>query len=146
MSDPEPMDIEDVTDELNTALSHQHRSVLQYTAASGSLFGLEVQGVSEKLWGFAQSELHALRRLVEKISALGGDPTTEVAPLRWTPDPAEAVDFLVETESEMVDILKAAIAPTGQEGRSEAIEHVLEHLIMRKQEQVDWLLRARRTP
>ena len=37
-----------------------------------------------------------------------------------------------------------AIEPTGREGRSEALEHTLEHLIMRKQNQVDFLLRARR--
>lgn len=32
--------------------------------------------------------------------------------------------------------------PTGREGRSEALEHMLEHQIMRKQEQVDFLRRA----
>ena len=33
---------------------------------------------------------------------------------------------------------------TGNEGRSEALEHRLEHSIMRKQEQVDALIRAQR--
>jgi hypothetical protein len=37
-------------------------------------------------------------------------------------------------------MLQAAIEPTGREGRSEALEHTLEHLIMRKQNQVDFLL------
>jgi hypothetical protein len=35
-----------------------------------------------------------------------------------------------------------AIEPTGREGRSEALEHLMEHLILRKQEQVDFLERA----
>ena len=58
--------------------------------------------------------------------------------------PGDAVGWLIETEEEAIDALQAAIEPTGREGRSEALEHTLEHLIMRKQNQVDFLLRARR--
>jgi hypothetical protein len=72
--------------------------------------------VSAKLFEFAEHELHDTRLLVEKITALGGDPTTEVGRLRWTPKPGEALD------------------------------HLMEHIIMRKQNQVDWLRRARREP
>jgi hypothetical protein len=67
-----------------------------------------------------------------------------VAELRWTGDPGDAVAWLIETEEAAIDALQAAIEPTGREGRSEALEHTLEHLIMRKQNQVDFLLRARR--
>ena len=144
MSDRDPMDVEAVLEALNRALARQHRSVAQFTNAAGSLFGLEVQGVAGRLWEFARAELEDARRLVEMITALGGDPTTEIAPVRWSPHPADAVDWLIESETELIDLLKAAIGPSGQEGRSEALEHRLEHLIMRKQEQVDFLLRARR--
>ncbi len=44
------------------------------------------------------------------------------------------------------EALRLAIEPTGREAASEAVEHRLEHMIMRKQEQVDYLLRARRRP
>ena len=44
-----------------------------------AMFGLEVQGVTGELWDFALHELEDMRRLVEKISALGGDPTTKSA-------------------------------------------------------------------
>ena len=43
----------------------------------------------------------------------------------------------------MIEALQSAIEPTGREGRSEALEHMLEHMIMRKQRQVDLLARAR---
>ena len=36
------------------------------------------------------------------------------------------------------------IPASGQEARSEALEHLLEHIIMRKQEQIDFLHRVRR--
>ena len=51
---------------------------------------------------------------------------------------------LIESEGETLEALQAAIEPTGREAASEAVEHRLEHMIMRKQEQVDYLLRAQR--
>ena len=141
----EKLDIDEAVERLNAALAMQYRSVLQYSLNAGSLFGFEFQALGDRLWDFGQAELRDARLLVEKIVALGGDPTTDVAELRWTGDPSDAVEWLIETETDAVETLQAAIEPTGREGRSEALEHLLEHLIMRKQNQVDFLLRARRT-
>jgi bacterioferritin (cytochrome b1) len=141
----EQLDVEGAISRLNDALCLQHRSAQQYMLSSGSLFGFEFQALGDRLWHYAQAELADGRKLVEKIVALGGDPTTEVAPLRWSGDAGEAVDWLVESESEAVETLQAAIEPTGREGRSEALEHMLEHVIMRKQDQIDFLVRARRS-
>jgi bacterioferritin (cytochrome b1) len=146
MSEPAPMDTSAVLDALNHALTLQMRSMLQFTAASGSMFGLEVQGMSAHLWEFAEAELADARLLVEKITALGGDPTTDVSPRWWSPDPYATVDHLIATEDEAIAALHAVIPHSGQEPRSEALEHLMEHMIMRKQNQVDWLRRARRTP
>lgn len=145
MADEEELlDEEEAVKLLNSALKLQYRSALGYTLASGSLFGFEFQSLGDRFWEYAQAELADSRLLVEKIVALGGSPTTDVAELAWTGDPGEAVEWLIETEEKAVDALQAAIEPTGREGRSEALEHTLEHLIMRKQNQVDFLLRARR--
>jgi len=141
----ESMDVDAVLEKLNRCLTLQYRSVLQQTLTSGSLFGFEFQALGDRIWRDADAEINDLRLLVEKIAALGGTPATEVEPLQWTGDPSDAVQWLVDTETELVDALKDAIEPTGQEGRSEALEHVLEHIIMRKQNQIDFLLRARRT-
>jgi bacterioferritin (cytochrome b1) len=138
------MDTDAVLDGLKRALSLQHRSVLQFEVASASLFGLEYQATGEKLWEWAQLELGDARLIVEKIVALGGEPPTAVADIDWTGDPEDAVERLVETESETIEALQDVIPATGDDGRSEALEHTLEHLIMRKQAQVDYLLRARR--
>ncbi len=59
-------------------------------------------------------------------------------------DSVAAVSRLIENEEEAVDRLQAAIEPTGREGRSEALEHLLEHMILRKQNQLDFLVRASR--
>jgi bacterioferritin (cytochrome b1) len=145
VSDKEPMDTDAVIDGLRRALALQQRSALQFSVASAGLFGLEAQSLGETLWEWAQRELADVRVLVEKIVALGGEPTNEVAELSWTGDPQAAVERLVETESETIEALQDVIPSSGDDGRSEALEHTLEHLIMRKQSQVDHLLRARRS-
>jgi bacterioferritin (cytochrome b1) len=143
---PDPMDVDAVLASLNRALVLQQRSVLQFTMGAGSMFGLEYQAVGAELWRFARAELEDAKLMVEKITALGGDPTVEVGELRWESQPGAAVDALIEAEDETVAALHAVIPHSGQEPRSEALEHLMEHLIMRKQNQIDWLRRARRAP
>ena len=130
---------------LNKALRLQNRSVLQYSLTAGSLVGFAYRGLAAELARFAEADLESARHLVEKISALGGEPTDEVAPLRYVTDPGEAVHWLIEAEGEALEALQDAIAPTGRDATSEAVEHRLEHIIMRKHEHVDVLIRAARS-
>ena len=142
MPDVDPLDTEAVVDLLDTALSLQYRSALQYTQVAGSLTGLQWQVLGLQLWSFAEAELDDARRLVEKVVALGGTPPSTPAELRFEPDPEKAIGVLIDNECQAVAALHAVIPKTGQEPRSEALEHRLEHLIMRKQEQIDTLRRA----
>ena len=142
MPPDETMDVEEQVECLNRALRLQHRSVLLYSLTAGSVIGLEYQAHAAKMREHSLSELEDATRLVEKITALGGEPTVEVAPTEFWGDPAKALDKLIECEDEALDALQAAIEPTGREAASEAVEHRLEHMIMRKQEQVEYLLRA----
>jgi bacterioferritin len=141
----ERMDVEGQIKALNEAIRLQSRSVLQYALAAGTVTGIEFQAHSARLREFATAELEDAARLIEKVTSLGGEPTTEVADLVFERDPAKAVESLIELESETLEALQAAIEPTGREAASEAVEHRLEHIIMRKQEQVDYLLRAKQS-
>jgi bacterioferritin len=141
--DKDPLDVEGAVETLNEALSSQYRSILQFTLAAASITGFEYQGLSEQLWRFAQAELEDTRRLIEKVVALGGEPTVEPLPVRYSADPGQAVDWLLEVEPDGIEALQATIPHTGDTGDSEALEHRLEHVIMRKQEQLDTLKRAR---
>jgi bacterioferritin (cytochrome b1) len=146
MAADERMDVEAQIECLNRALRLQHRSVLLYSLTAGTVIGLEYQAHADKMRDHALAELEDATRLVEKITALGGEPTTDVAPMEFSENPADALDKLIDCEGETLEALQAAIEPTGREAASEAVEHRLEHMIMRKQEQVDYLLRARRRP
>ena len=110
----ETMDVEKQIECLNDALRLQHRSVLQYSLVAGSVIGLEYQAHAEKMREHSLSELEDATRLVEKITALGGEPTTEVAPLSFAADQVKAIDKLIECESETLETLQAAIEPAGR--------------------------------
>jgi bacterioferritin (cytochrome b1) len=142
----EKLDTEAAIEALQAALRLQYRSALQYMVASGSMVGFAYSHFRETLWGFAEADLADARRLVEKLTTLGAEPTTDVAPLRYSSDPDDLIAGLIECETETAEALQASIGPTGREARSEALEHRLEHMIMRKQEQIDLLERARREP
>jgi len=140
------MDVEAAVEKMNAALRLQYRSALSYTLLAGSLTGFSFQPLALELGRFAREEIDDARHLVEKIAALGCEPTTDVAPLSLDPDPEQAIRRLIDQETETIEAMQAVLPHTGQEGRSEALEHRLEHMIMRKQEQVDALLRASGPP
>jgi bacterioferritin (cytochrome b1) len=138
----EKLDEKEAVKRLNAALELQYRSTLQYSIVASSLTGIEAQALGSKLTEFGDSELADARRLIEKIVSFGGEPTTDVAELRFEQSVEVALEWLVECEEAAVEALQEAIEPTGREGRSEALEHLMEHLILRKQTQVDFLSRA----
>lgn len=142
MPEEEKLDEKEAVKRLNTALEMQYRSALQYSVVASSLTGIEAQALGSQLTEFGDSELADVRRLIEKIVSLNGEPTATVAELRFESDAKSAIRSLAENEEDVVEALQEAIEPTGREGRSEALEHLLEHLILRKQAQVDFLRRA----
>jgi bacterioferritin (cytochrome b1) len=145
-NEEELLDVDEAVERLQEALRLQYRSAVAYAMAAGSVVGFTYQHIGQSLWGFAELDLADVRRLVEKIVSLGAQPTTEIAPMRFSAAPDELVELLIEAEEEATEALQACIAPTGREARSEALEHRMEHMIMRKQEQIDLLKRVRRDP
>ncbi|HET7417754.1 MAG TPA: ferritin-like domain-containing protein [Solirubrobacterales bacterium] len=140
--DEEKLDQEEAVRRLNAALTLQYRSALQYSIVASSLTGIEAQALGSKLTAFGDAELADVRRLIEKIVSFGGEPTNEVAELSYEAGSEQAIGSLAENEQAAVEALQEAIEPTGRDGRSEALEHLMEHLILRKQQQVDFLNRA----
>jgi bacterioferritin (cytochrome b1) len=141
-NDKEPLDVEAAIEALNAALRLQQRSAIAYTRMAGTLVGFQFHGLAEEMRSFALAELDDARHLVEKITTLGGAATVEIAPIESRGDSEALIRWMIDAETETIEALQDVIPTTGQEGRSEALEHRLEHIIMRKQEQVDALIRA----
>ena len=143
MPDDDKMNVDVVVKLLNEAIPLQFRSAAIYTWAAGAAVGVEFQSIGKTFEEFGHLELDDARRLIEKLAGLGGEATTEVASFNAVPTEA-GVPQIIEYENEALAAIHKIIAESGQEPRSEALEHLLEHIIMRKQQQVDFLERLRR--
>jgi len=139
----DPMERERALEGLNAALELQASSALRFAFAAGSARGIAGQFVGAELWGFAQKELDDTRRVVEKIVALGGEPRVGATVDLRVADVDAVLEAAIEAERKTVEAFREVIPSTGNEGEGEALEHLLEHVIMRKQQQIDFLLRAR---
>ncbi|HEY0487211.1 MAG TPA: ferritin-like domain-containing protein [Mycobacteriales bacterium] len=136
------MEVDAVLDTLGTALALQARSLVTMTVLAGTLRGMAGAGIKSRLREFAAHEAEDTCRLTEKLSALGGHPAVDLGEIRPAGDPQQAIRDLLDDEQKAIAALHAVIPHTGQEPRSEALEHLLEHAIMRKQQQVDYLWHA----
>ena len=135
----ERMDEEQVRRTLGEALSLQARSLLEMSLLAGALRGQSAIGTKAMLRQLVQHELEDTYLLTEKLAALGGDLRLEPSAVELPSDPDRALAQLLDHEREAVAALHQVIPHSGQEPRSEALEHLLEHVIMRKQQQVDLL-------
>jgi bacterioferritin (cytochrome b1) len=143
--DKDPLDVETALERLQKALPLQLRSANAFTLAAGSIVGFQYAALGDLLAEFAARDLDDARRLAEKVTTLGGELRDAAPGFEVGPSPEATIARLIETESEAIEALQDVIPSTGHDGPSEALEHRLEHMIMRKQEQVDALVRARRT-
>ena len=145
MADDDRMDVPEVQRRLADALRLQYRSALLHAVAAGVVGGPDGVLAADLLAECAARELDDVRRLVDKLVALDGTPPVDVGTMPDVPtDLREAVTSLVEHDDEVIAALHAVIEPSGQEPRSEALEHLMEHVITRKQAQVDRLRRILR--
>lgn len=127
---------------LSHALALQARSLLELTMLAGALRGLSGVGTKSQLRQFVQHELEDTYLLTEKLVSLGGSAAVDLEKVEVDRDAQRALATLLEHEREVIAALHAVIPFSGQEPRSEALEHLLEHVIMRKQQQADFLALA----
>lgn len=140
--DQEPMDEGAVRRALQKVLSVQARSVIEMSLLAGALTGVAGLAVKSSLREYAAAELADTTLLAEKLVAVGGKARVEPCEAVVSGTAEEALGQLLDHEREGIAALHAVIPHTGQQPRSEALEHLLEHVIMRKQQQVDTLALA----
>jgi bacterioferritin (cytochrome b1) len=143
MADPsEPLDHDRALRALTEAIRLQYRSALAYTIVGGSIVGFDHLALAPSLVGYGLAELEDCGRLIERITALDGQPPTMVAEMETFRDPVKAIGWLLTVEQEALDAIHGVIEATGGDSQSEALEHRIEHIVMRKQEQLEALRRG----
>lgn len=88
---------------LNEDLAHEYQAIMMYTTYAAMASGIH----RPLLKGFFESEIpEELRHaqfLAEKITALGGVPTTDPKPVEVTESPREMLQNVLEAESRTVE-------------------------------------------
>jgi ferritin-like protein len=143
--DKDPLNVRAAIDGLRAALPLQLRSAVAYTLAAASLRGLEHVGLASLLREAGEADLIDARRLAEKLVTLDAAAPGAVPDPRLPKKSRAIIRRLIALESETIERLQDIIPATGHTGESEALEHRLEHMIMRKQEVIDALTRAQAT-
>jgi hypothetical protein len=133
------MDVDAVQQRLARAVSAQLGSLLTLTLLAGAVRGPAAVGLKDLLSGFAAAEVADTQRLVEKLTVLGGALEPYDAPPLPTGDATVMLQAFLDREETVLETVHAVIDPSGQEPQSEALEHLVEHVLLRKQQQVDRL-------
>ncbi len=119
------MDVAEVCTRLAKAVAVQTAWLSSFTLLVGTVTGLAAVGLKTTLREYAAAEVEDTVRLVEKLLALGGAPGPYDA---VAPPSLDAMSALTESlEREQALLAYAVIELSGQEPKSESLEHRVEH-------------------
>ncbi len=97
---------------LNDDLAHEYAAVITYRTYASAVQGPYRQELRQFFAAEVTDELGHAQLLADKIVALGGAPTTEAAPVKYTEDPREmlqnALDDEIATLARYIDRRRAA--------------------------------------
>jgi bacterioferritin len=97
---------------LNDDLAHEYAAVITYRTYASAVQGPYRQELRQFFAAEVTDELGHAQLLADKIVALGGVPTTQAAPVKYTEDPREmlqnALDDEIATLARYIDRRRAA--------------------------------------
>lgn len=90
-------------DGLNTDLAHEYQAILMYNSYAAMVYGMHRPTLKQFFEGELPEELAHAQLLADKITALGGTPTTEPAPLTLKTEPTAMLRQVLAAETETID-------------------------------------------
>jgi bacterioferritin len=137
------MDVEKILDALNKSLSLEYAAVLQYYQHGFLMQGPEREYMADFFRGKSKTTLEShVKRLGDKIVALGGVPTVEPATIRQAADMKEMLRQALELERETQAAHHAALKLVGDKSAAPeeiALRFMLEGLLEDEQRDIDSL-------
>ena len=128
------MDNEAFIDELNTDLSTEYQSIIQYINHIATVSGADLLSIVGELKTHLPQELGHAQVLAEQISFLGGTPTTNVAPVK-TATGREALAADLDLERDQLERYRKRFAEAMDLGLADVAE-ALRPLLEQTQEHV----------
>jgi len=93
---------EELVDGLNTDLAHEYQAVLMYTSYAAMASGIHRPILKSFFEDEIPEELAHAQFLADKITALGGVPITEPAPLTLAHDSRAMLEQVMDAEAEAI--------------------------------------------
>lgn len=101
-SAPSP-DRQPLIDGLNKDLAHEYQAILMYNSYAAMVYGMNRPTLKQFFETELPEELAHAQLLADKITALGGTPTTSSAPLDLASEPTAMLKQVLEAETETVE-------------------------------------------
>lgn len=96
------VDKQTLIDGLNEDLANEYQAVIMYNTYSAMASGIHRPILTGVFQGEIGEELAHARFLADKITALGGRPTTEPAPVELFTDARQMLEQVLKAESETI--------------------------------------------
>ncbi|HEU68880.1 MAG TPA: ferritin [Candidatus Acetothermia bacterium] len=100
-------------DMLNMAISREIQVSIQYMWRHVRATGIESLEVTDRLKKIAVTEMKHAEAIAERLDYLGGEPTTEPAPIKLGESLSQMIDLDIKAEEEAIalyrDIIKLAM-------------------------------------
>ena len=92
-----------LVDGLNTDLAHEYQAILMYNSYAAMVYGMHRPTLKQFFETELPEELTHAQLLADKITALGGTPTTEPAPLDLATEPKAMLKQVLDAEAETIE-------------------------------------------
>lgn len=129
---------------LNRALPLVARDAVALAVVAGTLPGPQGVALAEPLRAMATANLRDVERLAARIASLGSAPSLDIAAPTLPKAFAASVKRLAADGRETLEALVGAIPADADDPEGEATEHLLEHMVNRKRDELELLERALR--
>mgnify|MGYP000665665106 CR=1 FL=1 len=92
-----------LVDGLNTDLAHEYQAILMYNSYAAMVYGMHRPTLKQFFETELPEELAHAQLLADKITALGGTPTTEPAPITLATEPKAMLNQVLDAEAETIE-------------------------------------------
>ncbi len=118
----QPVDKEELIDQLNADLGSEYQSIVQYIQHTATIKGAEYRSVVDEIGNHLGQEVQHATTLANQIDFLGGTPTVTVPPVPDSPDGASALRADLELEERQLDRYRQRVQQANDAGLPDVAE------------------------
>lgn len=96
-------DRQSLIDGLNTDLAHEYQAIIMYNSYAAMVYGMHRPTLKQFFETELPEELAHAQLLADKITALGGTPTTDPMPIDLVDEPKDMLQQVLQAETDTIE-------------------------------------------